>query len=174
MGMFEEAVASNPNHSAGSARTQLKAGNAYLLCSGSYASFRPAKKQKAGKSSISRMVSKERACPLRATEQSPDWAIRITSNLMLGVRLGAAICVVVCPKNALSASVPSIMPSTFIIEPTKTKNLGCERLLDIVPVCSGCHESIHQLQKPTGLPLWQATTQTRRKFRKGVRRKRPA
>lgn len=41
------------------------------------------------------------------------------------------------------------------------KNLGAERLMDLVPVCSPCHERVHDLQRDTGMDLWKATRKAR-------------
>lgn len=48
------------------------------------------------------------------------------------------------------------------------KNLGKERLMDLVPVCPGCHKEIHALHRSD--PLWQrrglwAVTRRVRKMR---------
>lgn len=37
------------------------------------------------------------------------------------------------------------------------KNLGAERLRDIVPMCQECHELVHLVQRGSGMHLWGAT-----------------
>lgn len=47
------------------------------------------------------------------------------------------------------------------------KNLGNERLMDLVPTCSGsCHQAIHDLQGEQGLDIWSATTKLRKMFKR--------
>lgn len=46
------------------------------------------------------------------------------------------------------------------------KNLGNERLMDLVPVCRKCHFAIHDHSKRTGDDLWKSTTKLRQKFKK--------
>jgi 5-methylcytosine-specific restriction endonuclease McrA len=45
------------------------------------------------------------------------------------------------------------------------KNLGAERLMDLVPVCFGCHEEIHEYQRATGMDLWKAKRRARKAHR---------
>lgn len=48
------------------------------------------------------------------------------------------------------------------------KNLGNERLMDLVPVCAACHKVIHQIAKTqyggNTSNLWKATTAARRRL----------
>jgi hypothetical protein len=45
------------------------------------------------------------------------------------------------------------------------KNLGNERLWDLVPLCRPCHDRVHEIHRATRhLGLWQATNQLRRKI----------
>lgn len=55
---------------------------------------------------------------------------------------------------------------TFHFHHRTYKNLGCERLMDIVPVCPECHTKIHQNINATGINLWKATSNARRNFAK--------
>lgn len=53
------------------------------------------------------------------------------------------------------------------------KNLGRERLMDLVPLCRSCHQAVHDLfnsdQKWKNKGLWYATREvTRRRVRRGV------
>lgn len=41
------------------------------------------------------------------------------------------------------------------------KNLGRERLMDLVPVCPPCHDAVHAIQRATGVDLWRATKSAR-------------
>ena len=41
------------------------------------------------------------------------------------------------------------------------KNLGNERLMDLVPACRGCHQGIHDLQKEAGIDIWSATKEAK-------------
>lgn len=43
------------------------------------------------------------------------------------------------------------------------KRLGCERLLDIVPVCRDCHQGVHDLNKSGRFTLWKATNKAKKK-----------
>lgn len=47
------------------------------------------------------------------------------------------------------------------------KNLGTERLMDLVPVCPGCHEVVHQIHRTeprfARAGLWEATKEARRR-----------
>jgi hypothetical protein len=43
------------------------------------------------------------------------------------------------------------------------KNLGNEQLVDLVPVCEGCHEEIHMLQRENHCSLSRATKWARRR-----------
>lgn len=43
------------------------------------------------------------------------------------------------------------------------KNLGNERLMDLVLVCRDCHDAIHEIQRTNGWSLWRATKLARRK-----------
>lgn len=45
------------------------------------------------------------------------------------------------------------------------KRLGCERLLDIVPVCRSCHEKMHN-EHSLGRTLWDSTNKIARRARK--------
>lgn len=45
------------------------------------------------------------------------------------------------------------------------RNFGRERLMDIVPVCQGCHDEVHRYQRQRQCDIWQATTRTRKKRR---------
>ena len=51
--------------------------------------------------------------------------------------------------------------SSFVFHHRTYKNLGCERLLDIVPVCRPCHDEVHD-RVNKGAQLWRATTALRR------------
>jgi 5-methylcytosine-specific restriction endonuclease McrA len=57
------------------------------------------------------------------------------------------------------------------------KNLGAERLMDLVPVCPDCHDEIHRLHdsdtswKRKG--LWAATQHVRKQYRRQGRRGKP-
>jgi len=59
--------------------------------------------------------------------------------------------------------------NSFVFHHKTYKNLGCERLMDIAPVCRPCHELIHKLDhhsksmspKPYG-GLWGALKHARR------------
>lgn len=43
------------------------------------------------------------------------------------------------------------------------KNLGNERLMDIVPVCNDCHEVVHRLHEKNGRKdLWSCTKQAKK------------
>jgi hypothetical protein len=42
------------------------------------------------------------------------------------------------------------------------KNLGCERLMDLVPLCPRCHELTHEIRRLRGSPLWGAHVYARR------------
>ena len=49
------------------------------------------------------------------------------------------------------------------------KNLGSERLMDLVPVCAACHKSIHEIHEEPGCKLkglWYATKAARRRHEK--------
>jgi 5-methylcytosine-specific restriction endonuclease McrA len=51
------------------------------------------------------------------------------------------------------------------------KNLGHERLMDLVPVCKKCHDLIHtthrrMVAKNPKVSLWEATKMTRKKVRR--------
>lgn len=50
------------------------------------------------------------------------------------------------------------------------KNLGSERLMDLVPVCPLCHELIHEIHRNTpGMKrkgLWYATKEARKKVQR--------
>jgi 5-methylcytosine-specific restriction endonuclease McrA len=37
------------------------------------------------------------------------------------------------------------------------KNLGSERLMDLVPLCEPCHKFVHEYANQTGRDLWFAT-----------------
>jgi len=45
------------------------------------------------------------------------------------------------------------------------KNLGNERLMDLVPVHRECHFDIHDFQKKTKKDLWKSTSVMRKKHR---------
>lgn len=49
------------------------------------------------------------------------------------------------------------------------KRLGCERLIDIVPVCRNCHQLTHDLKLSKKLNLWAATNKAKRKTRRRSR-----
>ncbi|WP_149956885.1 hypothetical protein [Zafaria cholistanensis] len=56
------------------------------------------------------------------------------------------------------------------------KNLGAERLMDLVPVCQPCHDEIHQLHRSD--PAWKhkglwAATKRVRKLRSSGKKNRP-
>lgn len=42
------------------------------------------------------------------------------------------------------------------------KNLGAERLMDLVLMCPGCHAEVHRLSRSDGRDLWSATKAVRR------------
>lgn len=48
------------------------------------------------------------------------------------------------------------------------KNLGNERLMDLVPVCPKCHEVVHEIARREfgghTTNLWKATTKARRRY----------
>jgi hypothetical protein len=49
------------------------------------------------------------------------------------------------------------------------KRLGCERLMDIVPVCRQCHQAIHDLSE-NDISLWAATSKLKRKHKRRKRK----
>ena len=52
------------------------------------------------------------------------------------------------------------------------KNLGAERLMDIVPVCQPCHWKIHEEYKKNPRDgLWRATTKVRSRHARKARKK---
>jgi 5-methylcytosine-specific restriction endonuclease McrA len=64
------------------------------------------------------------------------------------------------PKDCFVCHLPWC--NSFVFHHRTYKNLGCERLMDIVPVCRPCHDKIHALQHG-GMDLWAATMKARRK-----------
>lgn len=42
------------------------------------------------------------------------------------------------------------------------KNLGDERLMDLVLSCEKCHSEVHKIQKNQGLNIWAATKKARK------------
>ena len=58
--------------------------------------------------------------------------------------------------------------SSFVFHHRTYKNLGCERLMDIVPICRPCHDAVHA-RVSKGVQLWRATTGLRRVRRKAVK-----
>lgn len=57
------------------------------------------------------------------------------------------------------------------------KNLGNERLMDLVPVCPTCHELIHLIHRTESKyargGLWAATKEARRRVEREQQRRRP-
>ena len=95
--------------------------------------------------------------------KSPDWkAIRLR---YLCSKL---------PKECFVCRKP--WSSSFHFHHRTYKNLGCEKLSDIVPVCPDCHQKIHDHQKRIGDTLWEATSKMRRSHarRKAASEKRAA
>jgi hypothetical protein len=54
------------------------------------------------------------------------------------------------------------------------KRLGCERLLDIVPVCRECHQGIHDMKSMKLISLWSATKKIKRKTSKKLTQAHPS
>lgn len=64
------------------------------------------------------------------------------------------------PKNCYICAAP--WSNAFVFHHRTYKNLGCERLMDIVPVCRPCHDIVHASARTLRLSLWQATNLHRR------------
>ena len=69
------------------------------------------------------------------------------------------------PNECFGCQLP--FENSFEFHHRTYKNLGNERLLDIVPVCRSCHVAIHESARERGLDLWEATSSHRR----GIRRR---
>lgn len=74
------------------------------------------------------------------------------------------------PKECFVCRKP--WENAFVFHHRTYKNLGCERLMDIVPMCRPCHELLHET-KPNrpAKGLWGLTTQLRRKHAKRMARR---
>lgn len=84
---------------------------------------------------------------------SPDW--RATRQRYLDSKL---------PKECFGCFAP--WQSGFHFHHRTYKNLGAEKLSDIVPMCPGCHAMVHTLQRQKGLDLWTATKRVRGRSKK--------
>ena len=73
------------------------------------------------------------------------------------------------PKDCFRCRIP--FGPGFEFHHRTYKNLGCERLTDIVPLCRPCHQIVHDGQKLSGQHLWKATTKSRSNLAKRVKAK---
>lgn len=68
-----------------------------------------------------------------------------------------------CYVCGLSNSVLHLHHRTY-------KNLGNERLMDLVPLCPEHHFAVHEFHRETNFDLWKATRVYRRNFVTGSQR----
>jgi len=55
------------------------------------------------------------------------------------------------PKNCYICAAP--WSNAFVFHHRTYKNLGCERLMDIVPVCRPCHDIVHASANPAPIAM---------------------
>lgn len=97
----------------------------------------------------------------RAYIQSPEW--RAKRDQYWSSQM---------PKNCYVCDAPR--SKGMHLHHRTYKNLGAERLMDLVPVCAGCHEAVHEIYAQPRFQragLWFATKEARRRLQSSSRKR---